>query len=113
MFVVQSERLRRRRTQPLRMSDPNAPALVSHVLSIEAVPVASFVAVLVPAVAGGRGSFIWKDAWIMANAFILTTGIADGTKKLVGRQRPAFHYGVQGETEAAHRAGGEPLVLLR
>lgn len=31
---------------------------------------------------------------------MLTTGIADGTKKLADRRRPAFHYGVEAETEA-------------
>jgi len=74
-------------------------ATVSHVLSIGVVPVASFTALLVPALSEGKGSYALQDAWIMLNTFLLTTGIADGTKKAVGRRRPAFYYGEQHDTE--------------
>jgi membrane-associated phospholipid phosphatase len=74
-------------------------ATVSHVLSGGVVPAAVFTALLVPALSEGKGTYALQDAWIMLNTFLLTTGVADGTKKLVGRQRPAFYYGEQEHTE--------------
>lgn len=96
----------------LRMKDPKPAGLASHVLSLGVVPIGSFVGVLVPALADGHGSYAWKDGWIMVNAFLLTTGLADGTKKLVARQRPSFHYGVQGATEAKGSALEEHLSFF-
>jgi membrane-associated phospholipid phosphatase len=80
-------------------------ATVSHVLSAGAIPAAAFAALLVPALSEGKGGYALEDAWIMFNTFLLTTGITDGTKKLVGRRRPAFYHGEQNHTE-----GGENLL---
>lgn len=88
-----------------RMSNPRPPAAVSHVLSIGVAPLGGFAGLLVPALQADRGSYAWKDGWIMINAFLLTTGLTDGTKKLFGRQRPAFHHGKEGETEASGEKG--------
>jgi membrane-associated phospholipid phosphatase len=74
-------------------------ALVSHVFSAGVVPVAAVTALLVPALSEGKGNYALQDAWIMLNAWLLTAGVTDGTKKLVGRQRPAFYYGQQFDTE--------------
>jgi len=82
-------------------SHPKTPATVSHVLALGAIPLGSAVALVGSAAAQERTSAGWQDLWITANAFILTTGITDGTKKLVSRQRPAFYYGRQGDTEAS------------
>lgn len=78
----------------LRASASNA----SHVLSLGVVPLGAFGALLVPAVREGKEAYAAEDAWIMLNAFVLTTGVTDGTKKLAARQRPAWRYGEQRAT---------------
>jgi membrane-associated phospholipid phosphatase len=60
---------------------------------------------MVPALSEGQGSYALQDALILLNTFVLVTGLADGTKKLADRERPAVHYGRQAATEAA----GQPL----
>ena len=76
-----------------------AAATVSHVLSAGIAPAAAFTALLIPALGEGKASYAAQDAWIMLNTFLLTTAVADGTKKLAGRRRPAVHYGEQHDTE--------------
>src|SRR6185436_3125563 len=41
------------------------------------------------------------DLWILANTLLFNTGFNEVFKRAVGRQWPAFHFGVQGETEAS------------
>jgi membrane-associated phospholipid phosphatase len=74
-------------------------ATVSHVLSAGVIPAAAFTALLVPALSQGKGSYALQDVWIIINTVVLTAGVADGTKKLVARQRPAFHYGEEHDSE--------------
>jgi membrane-associated phospholipid phosphatase len=76
-----------------------AAGIVSHVFSAGIVPASVFTALLVPAVSEGKGSYALQDAWIMLNTVLLTTGISEGTKRLVARRRPAFHYGEQDHNE--------------
>ena len=83
----------------LVMDSSRPPATVSHVLSLGVIPLGGFAALLVPAMGHDKTSYALADGWIMLNAAILTTGLTDGTKKIVGRQRPAFHHGRQSETE--------------
>ena len=74
-------------------------ATVSHVLSLGVLPIGSFTSLLLPALSEGKGSYALQDGWIMLNTFVLTLGIADGTKKLTGRKRPAFFYGEERDSE--------------
>jgi membrane-associated phospholipid phosphatase len=78
-----------------------AAAAVSHVLALGVIPAGAFATLLFPALSEGKGSYAGQDAWIMLNTVLLTAGITDGTKKLVGRIRPAFYYDEQNETEWA------------
>jgi membrane-associated phospholipid phosphatase len=83
----------------LVMENSRPPATVSHVLSLGVIPFGGFAALLAPAMGHDKTSYALADGWIMLNVAILTTGLTDGTKTLVGRQRPAFHHGRQSETE--------------
>jgi len=85
----------------LRASNPRTAGYVSHGFSLAAVPLVALGGLLIPATGDGALPRWGTDVWILANTFIVTTGISDGVKRAVGRQRPAFHYGVQGQTEAA------------
>ena len=87
----------------LRMDNSRPPASVSHVLSHGVIPFGGFAALFVPATGHDKTSYALADGWIMLNAAILTTGLTEGTKTLAGRQRPAFHYGRQSETEFSDR----------
>lgn len=96
----------------LRASNPRVAGYVSHGFSLGAVPVVAAGGALLPALGDHRLDRAGEDVWILANAFILTTGISDGVKRAVGRQRPAFHYGVQGDTEAASHPDEENLSFF-
>jgi membrane-associated phospholipid phosphatase len=82
-------------------SHPKTAGYVSHGLSLGVVPIGALAGLYGSAASEGHASTTWQDAWIMVNTFILTTGITDGTKKVVARERPGFYYGRQSETEAA------------
>lgn len=86
----------------LRAGNPRLAATFSHVLSVGAAPLLAFGAVTVPAFHADKGSYALADATIIVNSFVLSTGFVDFTKKLAARERPAFHYGVEAETEARH-----------
>ncbi len=96
----------------LMMSNSKPPAYASHVLSLGVIPLGGFAGLLFPALSEDKGSWAASDAWIMANAFLLTTALSDGTKKLSKRQRPAFHHGRQAETEAEHWPDEENLSFF-
>jgi membrane-associated phospholipid phosphatase len=82
-------------------SHPKTAGYVSHAVSLGVVPIGALAGLYGSAASEGHASSTWQDAWIMVNTFILTTGITDGTKKVVARERPGFYYGRQAETEAA------------
>jgi membrane-associated phospholipid phosphatase len=84
----------------LVMDDARTPATLSHVASLGIAPLIAFSGTIVPAFSHGRASYALEDSIIIFNTFVLTTGIADGTKKLTDRQRPGFHYEREDETEA-------------
>lgn len=86
----------------LRASSPRPFGYVSHGLSLGAVPLLAIGGIGLPALTDHELGRAGADVWILANTFVLTTGITDGIKRAVGRQRPAFHYGVQGDTEASN-----------
>lgn len=80
---------------------PHDAAVASHALSMLAAPLLGLGAVIVPAVARGRGRHALQDSAIVLNAFLLVTAIADGVKKLSHRQRPGVHFGRVSEIEAS------------
>ncbi len=85
----------------LRADQPRGAGYVSHGLSLGAVPALSIAGLVGPAYGDGKPAVGAKDVWIMANAMLLTTAVGTMTKRLVGRQRPAFHYLREDETTFA------------
>src|SRR5438309_10558262 len=81
------------------MEQSRAPAFTSHVLSDGVIPVGAAAGLFVPAWLSNQPSYMLQDAWIVVNGMVLTLGITQGTKRIVARERPAFHYGREGETE--------------
>lgn len=87
----------------LLWDDPKLAGTLSHVGSLGATPALAFAGLLAPSLGAGRGDHAVEDVWIVFNAFALTTGLADGTKKLTDRARPAFAYGRERSTEGGGR----------
>jgi len=85
----------------LRLEEPGALPALSHVTSLAILPLGGFLALFVPAAEADRLEFAGQDAWLMLNGFLLTSAFTDATKKLVGRERPAFWAGNGDETEFA------------
>lgn len=83
-------------------ADPRAPARWSHILSIGVAPALALGAVVVPALRARRGWHALQNAAVVINAFVLTTGLADGVKKVADRQRPGVLHGRVDLIEAAH-----------
>ena len=83
----------------LKASEPRAPALVSHGLSVVAVPALTLTGLIVPAYRDERTRHGLEDSWIVLNTFLITTAIGDLTKHLVARERPTFHHRSESETE--------------
>ncbi len=84
----------------LRASDPVPFGTVSHVMSLGVAPVGALGSLIVPAFVYDRPSYALADSVIVIDAFMFTTGLATFTKVTTARERPAFHYGVEAETEA-------------
>ena len=93
-------------------SHPKTAGLVSHAFSLGVVPVGALTGLIVSGISEGHGETGWQDAWIMFNTFVLTTGITDGTKKVVSRERPGFYYGREALTEAADRPNERNLSFF-
>jgi hypothetical protein len=72
----------------LRASDPRPFGYVSHGFSLGVEPVLAILGNGLPALADHEPATAGADLWILANTFVLTTGITDGVKRAVGRQRP-------------------------
>jgi membrane-associated phospholipid phosphatase len=85
----------------LRASNPRTAGHVSHVFAFGAAPLAAVGGALLPAIEDRALRRAGTDLWILANTLAFTTGFTEVFKHSIGRQRPAFHYGVQGETEAS------------
>jgi membrane-associated phospholipid phosphatase len=62
-------------------------------------PAVALAGVIAPAFTHGQAHYALQDSVILLNTFLLTTGFAEGTKKLADRERPSFHYGRADETE--------------
>ena len=86
----------------LRASDPRVAGTASHVFSIAAVPLVGAAGLVLPALGDHELGRAGKDVWIVANTTVFTIGLTLAVKVSAARQRPAFHYGVQTETEAAN-----------
>lgn len=82
--------------------DPRLAATVSHVCSMLLAPVLALGAVVAAGVRSRARSHAAQDAVIVLNAVLLTVAFTDFAKKVASRQRPAFHFGVGGMTEAAN-----------
>lgn len=85
----------------LRASNPRTVGHVSHVFAFGAAPLVAAGGALLPAIEDRALHRAGTDLWILANTLLFDTGFNEVFKRAVGRQRPAFHYGVQGETEAS------------
>jgi membrane-associated phospholipid phosphatase len=85
-------------------NDSRSPALASHIVSLGAVPLLALGAVVVPALESDHGSYALADGVVIVSGFVLTSGLADFSKKVTARERPAFYYGRQAQTESAHNS---------
>lgn len=96
----------------LRASNPRTAATVSHLFAFGATPLIAAGGALLPAIEDRQLQRAGTDVWITANAVLFTAGFNEFFKRVVGRQRPAFHYGVQGETEYSDRPGQANLSFF-
>jgi membrane-associated phospholipid phosphatase len=96
----------------LMVEKSRAPAFASHVLSYGIVPLGAAASILLPALADSQPNKAWQDAWVIANGFVLTLGISQGTKRIAARQRPAFYYGRQAATEYGSSPSQENLSFF-
>lgn len=83
----------------LRADDPRPPAFVSHALSVGAIPVLGLTGLIAPAYLDRSWRHGIEDVWIVTNSFIVTSAIGEWVKRSVARERPAFHYEVESQTE--------------
>jgi membrane-associated phospholipid phosphatase len=83
----------------LKADEPRAPALISHGLSVVAVPTLTLTGLIVPAYRDGQTMRGLEDSWIVVNTFLLTTAVGDFTKHVIARQRPTFHHKTDQNTE--------------
>ncbi len=88
-------------------SNPRAAATTSHLFTIGLTPVASFGSLIASAAATGHGTYAIQDSVIVLDAFLVATGANSIAKITARRQRPAFYYGREADTEAAGHAGEE------
>jgi membrane-associated phospholipid phosphatase len=82
------------------LKDSKTPALVSHIASLGLAPVAALSAVIFPALRADKAAYAIEDTVVILDAMLLVSGVGDVTKKASARERPAFYYGREGETEA-------------
>jgi len=87
--------------EALVWSNPRAAATTSHTFTIGLTPVAAFGSLVVSAVGADHGTYAIQDSVIVLDAFLVATGANSIAKISARRQRPAFHYGREDETEAA------------
>jgi membrane-associated phospholipid phosphatase len=85
----------------LRASHPRTAGALSHVFSSAAAPALALGALVPTAFMVGRPAHAWQDVVITLDAAVVTLGLTHGTKRLVGRARPAVAHGVVSETEYA------------
>jgi membrane-associated phospholipid phosphatase len=87
--------------EALVWANPRAAAVTSHTFTIGITPVAAFGSLIVSATGAGHGTYAIQDSVIVLDAFLVATGASSIAKITARRQRPAFHYGREDETEAA------------
>jgi membrane-associated phospholipid phosphatase len=80
--------------------EPKWVGYVSHGVSLGAVPLLAIGGSVFEAREAGHGEYALQDAWIITNAFLVTTAIGNTVKKNVARRRPAFTHDVGDRTEA-------------
>ncbi|MGE5783910.1 MAG: phosphatase PAP2 family protein [Myxococcales bacterium] len=85
----------------LRANDPGPPALISHALSMGAIPAMSLIGLVGPAALDQHWQRGLEDSWILANTILVTTAIGDLVKHSIARERPSFHHRVESVTEFA------------
>jgi membrane-associated phospholipid phosphatase len=87
--------------EALVWANPRAAAVTSHTFTLGLTPVAAFGSLIVSATSAGHGTYAIQDSVIVLDAFLVATGANSIAKITTRRQRPAFHYGRESETEAA------------
>lgn len=83
----------------LLAKDPKWVGTISHAVSLGFVPVWALGGTLLEARQDDAWQHGAQDAWIIANAFMLTTALGNAVKKNVARHRPGFYHGVGSSTE--------------
>lgn len=83
-------------------TDSRTPGLVSHFVAAGAAPLLALGAVILPAIGSQHPEYGLYDAIKIVDTIFMTTGVNDFTKTLAARERPAFVYGRQRDTEYAN-----------
>jgi membrane-associated phospholipid phosphatase len=94
------------------LHDSKTPALVSHVTSLGLAPIAALSAVIFPALGADKPAYAIEDTIVIVDTVLFVSGVGDFTKNGSGRERPAFHYGRQNETEATPSARNKSFFSL-
>jgi len=95
--------------EALVWANPRAAAVTSHSFTLGLTPVAAFGSVIVSAVGANHDTYAIQDSVIVLDAFFVATGANSIAKITARRQRPAFTYGREDETEAANHPDEEFL----
>ncbi len=85
----------------LLADDPKGAAATSHVLSFGLSPLAALGAVSFMPAFRGQSSEALPNAFIVLDAMMMNLALSGAVKVVVARQRPAFYYGVEHESEWA------------
>jgi hypothetical protein len=88
-------------------SNPRAAAVTSHAIAIGVAPAASFGSLIASAVSQGHGTYAIQDSVIVLDAFLVATGANSIAKITARRQRPAFYYDREEDSEAADHPAEE------
>jgi membrane-associated phospholipid phosphatase len=101
-------------TKILASSSPKAAGYISHGFTFGLSPILAFGSALSPLCTkdGQRFSHALQDSVVIVSSALTALGITTASKSGVKRQRPCFHYGKQGETEAANFPNEEWLSFF-
>ncbi len=93
--------------EALVWANPRAAATTSHTFALGLAPAAAFGSLIVSATSSSHGTYAIQDSAIVLDAFLVATGANSIAKITARRQRPAFYYEREGDTEAADHPAEE------
>lgn len=82
-------------------SDRRTAATLSHVVSVGVAPLFALGAPVASALAAHQSRYALEDAAMILAPLGVVTGLTETTKKIAARERPAFYFHEEGQTEYA------------